>query len=143
MASRSQKFKDFVSEPMGNKTVTEVDGIDENLGSKLAAEGFDKVTSFFPSQPLPALPTDLIKNITFLWHPFFSPFGHRRAPTVEFPLKSGGQLLQTAYILLGHFLLLKKDALIFQQWLKGTFGASSRQALQCATCLTEWCYTIL
>ncbi|KFV80286.1 Barrier-to-autointegration factor-like, partial [Struthio camelus australis] len=48
-----------------------------------------------------------------------------------------------AYILLGQFLLLKKDALIFQQWLKGTFGASSRQAMQCATCLTEWCSTTL
>uniref|UniRef100_A0A8B9S8V6 Barrier-to-autointegration factor-like protein n=1 Tax=Apteryx owenii TaxID=8824 RepID=A0A8B9S8V6_APTOW len=90
MATRSQKFKDFVSEPMGNKTVTEVVSIDEELGSKLAAKGFDK-----------------------------------------------------AYILLGQFLLLKKDASIFQLWLKGTFGASSRQALQCATCLTEWCYTIL
>ncbi|XP_062429411.1 barrier-to-autointegration factor-like protein [Rhea pennata] len=90
MAIRSQKFKDFVSEPMGNKTITEVDGIDEELGSKLAAKGFDK-----------------------------------------------------AYILLGQFLLLKKDALIFQQWLKDTFGASSRQALQCTTCLTEWCYTLL
>ncbi|XP_010216551.1 PREDICTED: barrier-to-autointegration factor-like protein [Tinamus guttatus] len=90
MATRSQKFKDFVSEPMGNKTVTEVDGIDEELGSKLAAEGFDK-----------------------------------------------------AYILLGQFLLLKKDVPVFQQWLKETFGASSKQAVQCATCLTEWCYTVL
>ncbi|NXA42749.1 BAFL protein, partial [Eudromia elegans] len=89
-ATRSQKFKDFVCEPMGNKTITEVDGIDEELGHKLAAEGFDK-----------------------------------------------------AYILLGQFLLLKKDAPVFQQWLKEAFGASSRQAGQCATCLTEWCYAIL
>lgn len=82
MATRSQKFNDFVFGPTDNQTITEVDGIHEELEVKLADERFEKVTSFFPPQLLPALPAGLIKNITFLRHPFFSPPGHNRAPTV-------------------------------------------------------------
>ncbi|EMP32632.1 barrier-to-autointegration factor-like protein [Lepidochelys kempii] len=90
MATGTQKFKAFVSEPMGDKDVTAVDGINDELGLKLATKGFDK-----------------------------------------------------AYILLGQFLLLKKDHAVFQRWLKGAYGASPSQAQRCASCLTDWCYAFL
>ncbi|XP_019346550.1 barrier-to-autointegration factor-like protein isoform X2 [Alligator mississippiensis] len=90
MAIRTQKFNVFVSEPMGDKDITKVDGINDDLGMKLAAKGFNK-----------------------------------------------------AYILLGQFLLLKKDSAVFQRWLKGTYGASPTEAQQCASCLLEWCCSFL
>ncbi|XP_034959422.1 barrier-to-autointegration factor-like protein [Zootoca vivipara] len=90
MAIRSRKFQDFVSEPMGDKPIIVVDGINEELGARLAAKGFDK-----------------------------------------------------AYILLGQFLLLKKECATFQKWLKLSYGASSFQAERCALCLLEWCFTFL
>nr|XP_056718851.1 barrier-to-autointegration factor-like protein [Euleptes europaea] len=90
MAIRTRKYQDFVSEPMGDKPITAVDGINEALGAKLAAKGFDK-----------------------------------------------------AYILLGQFLLLKKQCAPFQKWLKSCYGANSFEAEQCALCLLEWCYTFV
>ena len=37
----SQKHKNFVSEPMGNKPVTELAGVGDILGNRLAKQGFD------------------------------------------------------------------------------------------------------
>ncbi|XP_060110171.1 barrier-to-autointegration factor-like protein [Heteronotia binoei] len=90
MAIRTKTFQDFVSEPMGDKPITAIEGINGELGAKLAAKGFDK-----------------------------------------------------AYILLGQFLLLKKECALFQKWLKSSYGASSFQAEQCTLCLLEWCYAFL
>ncbi|XP_048372120.1 barrier-to-autointegration factor-like protein [Sphaerodactylus townsendi] len=90
MAIRTRKFQDFVCEPIGEKPVTAIEGINEELGAKLAAKGFDK-----------------------------------------------------AYILLGQFLLLKKECAPFQKWLKSCYGANSFQAEQCALCLLEWCYIFI
>uniref|UniRef100_A0A8C8S5G5 Barrier-to-autointegration factor-like protein n=1 Tax=Pelusios castaneus TaxID=367368 RepID=A0A8C8S5G5_9SAUR len=42
MATKTPKFKAFVSEPMGDKDIAAVDGINDELGLKLAAKGFDK-----------------------------------------------------------------------------------------------------
>ena len=41
--STSQKHKDFVSEPMGEKSNNEIAGIGAVLGKRLTDEGFDKV----------------------------------------------------------------------------------------------------
>lgn len=43
MSSTSQKHRDFVGEPMGDKPVTALSGIGEALGGSLMKKGFDKV----------------------------------------------------------------------------------------------------
>ena len=43
MSTTSQKHRDFVGEPMGDKPVMALSGIGETLGKKLEDQGFDKV----------------------------------------------------------------------------------------------------
>ncbi|XP_076024655.1 barrier-to-autointegration factor [Genypterus blacodes] len=90
MSSTSQKHKEFVAEPMGEKPVTALAGIGEALGGRLTNNGFDK-----------------------------------------------------AYIVLGQFLVLKKDDELFRDWLKDVCGANSKQQKDCYGCLKEWCDSFL
>lgn len=86
MSSTSQKHRNFVAEPMGEKPVTELAGVGEVLGKRLEVAGFDK-----------------------------------------------------AYTVLGQFLVLKKEKELFQEWLKDTCNANSKQSSDCYQCLKDWC----
>lgn len=48
-----------------------------------------------------------------------------------------------AYVVLGQFLLLRKDEELFTEWLKATTRANVRQAGLCAQCLRDWCDAFL
>ena len=43
-----------------------------------------------------------------------------------------------AYVVLGQYLLLKKNDELFCNWLKETCGANKKQQADCAKCLKEW-----
>ncbi|XP_056680982.1 barrier-to-autointegration factor-like [Monodelphis domestica] len=86
----SQKHRDFVGEPMGDKPVRCLAGIGEVLGQKLECRGFDK-----------------------------------------------------AYMVLGQFLVLKKDEDLFREWLNDICGANAKQSQDCFECLREWCDAFL
>ncbi|XP_076316487.1 barrier-to-autointegration factor-like isoform X2 [Tachypleus tridentatus] len=90
MSSTSQKHTNFVSEPMGDKAVTDLAGIGEVLGKRLGSKGYDK-----------------------------------------------------AYVVLGQFLVLKKNKELFIDWLKDAAGANSKQASDCYQCLRDWCEEFL
>ena len=59
----------------------------------------------------------------------------------------GGRLsdkgFDKAYVVLGQFLILKKDQDIFKEWLKDACGANSKQQSDCYNCLKEWCNSFL
>ncbi|XP_063242756.1 barrier-to-autointegration factor [Bacillus rossius redtenbacheri] len=90
MSSTSQKHRNFVAEPMGDKPVTELAGVGEVLGRKLENSGFDK-----------------------------------------------------AYVVLGQFLVLKKEKEFFQEWMKDVCGANAKQSGDCYQCLSDWCNEFL
>ncbi len=51
MTTTSQKFRDFVSEPMCHKSVTMLPGIGPVLGNRLMDQGYDKVSTLIPNIP--------------------------------------------------------------------------------------------
>ncbi|KAL1441075.1 hypothetical protein MTO96_008823 [Rhipicephalus appendiculatus] len=85
MSSTSKKHRNFVSEPMAGKSVTELAGIGDALGRRMKDRGFDKADA-----------------------------------------------------VLGHYLTMRKDQGRFENWLKDTSGANSKQANDCYRCLRDW-----
>ena len=54
-----------------------------------------------------------------------------------------GKGFDKAYVVLGQFLVLKKNEELFKDWLSETCGANSKQQGDCYTCLNEWCTAFL
>ena len=48
-----------------------------------------------------------------------------------------------AYIVLGQFLLLRKEEDMFKDWIKEECGANSKQGGDCYNCLKDWCGAFL
>ena len=44
-----------------------------------------------------------------------------------------------AYVVLGQFLVLKKNRDLFVDWLKDYAGANSKQSADCYQCQSDWC----
>ena len=44
-----------------------------------------------------------------------------------------------AYVVLGQFLVFRKDEELFMEWLKDSTGANKKQQADCFGCLKEWC----
>ena len=49
----------------------------------------------------------------------------------------------TAYSILGQFLLLKKDEELFCMWFRDTSGGNRKHAKDCYSALLEWCEEFL
>lgn len=48
-----------------------------------------------------------------------------------------------AYVVLGQYLVLKKNQELFQDWMKDTCGANTKQSKDCYQCLNDWCEEFL
>lgn len=48
-----------------------------------------------------------------------------------------------AYVVLGQFLVLKKNQELFMDWLNQTCKANAKQQTDCFRCLKEWCDAFL
>ncbi|XP_076040167.1 barrier to autointegration factor [Oratosquilla oratoria] len=48
-----------------------------------------------------------------------------------------------AHVVLGQFLVLKKNRELFLEWLQDLVGANSNQASECYECLDDWCCEFL
>jgi hypothetical protein len=48
-------------------------------------------------------------------------------------------LFLQASVVLGQFLVLKKNKELFQDWLKDVCGANAKQSSECYQCLADWC----
>jgi hypothetical protein len=44
-----------------------------------------------------------------------------------------------ASVVLGQFLVLKKNKELFQDWMKDVCGANTKQSSDCYQCLSDWC----
>lgn len=56
-------------------------------------------------------------------------------------LKNAG--FDKAYVVLGQFLVLRKDEEMFLDWIKIAVGANAKQGGDCYNCLKEWCDAFL
>ncbi|CAL4132364.1 unnamed protein product [Meganyctiphanes norvegica] len=128
MSTTSQKHRNFVAEPMGEKEVNDLAGIGPVLGGRLSTKGFDKgyLNYDFVAEPMGEKAVSDLEGI---------------GPVLGERLASRGY--NKAYVVLGQFLVLKKNKELFIDWLQDTSGANSKQAGDCYQCLSDWCEEFL
>ena len=96
-------------DPIGDRLVTNLPGVGDLLGKNLCSAGFDKVYVCINfKEKILASIKNIFKN------------------------------LFQAYVLLGQFLVLKKNRDLFVDWLKD-FGANSEESEVCYQYLFDWC----
>lgn len=138
MSTTTMKHRDFVGEPMGDKSVSSLSGIGHILGKTLEQQGFDKVQETHQvvqkTLKCPQRVFRVFWCVVCISCVYFACF------LCVFHVYS---VCFQAYMVLGQFLLLKKDTEMFTKWLKDASGANSHQAGSCAQCLREWCDTFL
>ena len=57
-------------------------------------------------------------------------------------IKFSSYIIQ-AYVVLGQYLVLKKNKELFQEWMKDACSANAKQSTDCYQCLTDWCEEFL
>ncbi|CAJ0934032.1 unnamed protein product [Ranitomeya imitator] len=136
MSSTSQKHKDFVAEPMGEKEVQCLAGIGDVLGGKLVNKGFDKLLLIYSNEYAAPPLWEVEPHIHFCNERYHVTTQYRKNLQRR---GSQGPRREQAYVVLGQFLVLRKDEELFKDWLRDTCGANSKQTRDCYTCLKEWC----
>lgn len=77
MATTSQKFRSFQSEPIGEKEVTSVAGIGDVLGARLVEKGYDKVSGNeeLACWPIEEFDTQTMNQLVCAWATLLCVFG--------------------------------------------------------------------
>nr|XP_035154303.1 barrier-to-autointegration factor-like protein isoform X1 [Callithrix jacchus]XP_035154305.1 barrier-to-autointegration factor-like protein isoform X1 [Callithrix jacchus]XP_035154307.1 barrier-to-autointegration factor-like protein isoform X1 [Callithrix jacchus] len=139
MDHTSPRLRVFLSEPMGEKDVSWVDGISHELAINLVNKGINKRLEASPKDNSKTVSTDEA-GCELSEHGTLAQQRHQ----VELrPLVPQVNPLHQAYILLGQFLLMHKNEAEFQRWLICCCGATECEAQQSSNCLKEWCACFL
>lgn len=72
------------------------------------------------------------------------PMGEKKVTTIPGIGEVSGRMLEEkgydkAYVLLGQFLVLRKDEDLFMEWLQDACHANRKQREDCYRCLKDWC----
>lgn len=86
------------------------------------------------------MPTTSVKHRDFV----SEPMGEKEVTALAgigetYGRKLADEGFDKAYVVLGQFLLLKKQKDLFLEWLKETANVSSHHGESCFNCLNEWC----
>uniref|UniRef100_A0A914X7W7 Barrier-to-autointegration factor 1 n=1 Tax=Plectus sambesii TaxID=2011161 RepID=A0A914X7W7_9BILA len=86
------------------------------------------------------MPTTSVKHRDFIGEPM----GDKEVTALAgigdvYGQKLSGQGFDKAYVVLGQFLLLKKEKDLFLDWLKEVAGVNAHNGDSCYNCLNEWC----
>ena len=72
------------------------------------------------------------------------PMGEKKVTKLAGISEVSGRMLEEkgydkAYVVLGQFLVLRKDEELFKEWLHEVCNANRKQRGDCYLCLKEWC----
>ena len=117
--------------------MTDLAGIGDVLGKRLSGKGFDKVRDL--SEKL----ASIMRQLMVCRDGWVIIRDSRLFERCESQLVTCSRPLvkpfSQAYVVLGQFLLLKKNKDLFVEWLKDLAGANTKQSADCYQCLSDWC----